>query len=283
MKRISIFGGLAVSLFALPALAQQTAYTTTSVNIEAGPAPDYPSLGSFGPGTPVTLYGCLDGYNWCDVSYQDARGWVDGQALAYPYEDQRVPIAVYGPQLSLPVVTFSFGDYWGRHYHDRPFYAERERFERHAPPPPPRHREAPPPLPPRGHPPEGGRPPGPPEHQPAGHPPEHVAPVPHPEPAIRPEPHPEPGARPPEPHPQPVPHPQPEARPPEPHPQPAPAARPAEPPHPQPAPHPQPEARPPEPHPLPAPAARQAEPPHPQPAAHPAEEHREPQGEAPHQ
>lgn len=245
MKRISILGGLAVSLFALPAMAQETAYTTEGVNIEAGPAPDYPSLGSFGPGTPVTLYGCLDGYTWCDVSYQDARGWVDGQALAFPYEDQRVPIAVYGPQLSLPIVTFSFGDYWGRHYHDRPFFAERERFERHAPPPPPPHREAPPPLPRRGEGRPGGEVAHPPEHGPGpqGHPP-----VPHPEPAIRPEAHPEPGVRPPEPHPQAV------------------------------APHPQPEARPVE----PRPAARPPEP-HPQPAAHPPEEHREPPGDQPHQ
>lgn len=249
MKRISILGGLAVSLFALPALAQETAYTTEGVNIEAGPAPDYPSVGSFGPGTPVTLYGCLDGYTWCDVSYENARGWVDGQALAYPYEDQRVPIAVYGPQLSLPVVTFSFGDYWGRYYHDRPFFAERERFEHHAPPPRPSHREAPPPLPPRGHPGEV-------------HPPEHgPAPGPHPEPVGRPpEPHPgevHPGeVHPGEVHPQaaPQPHPQPVAHPPEPHPQAV-------------APHPQPEARPPE----------------PRPAPRPPEEHKEPPAEQPHQ
>jgi len=228
MKRLSILGGLAVSLFALPAMAQETAYTTGTVTLEAGPAPDYPVVGSFGAGTPVTLYGCLDGYVWCDVSYQDARGWVDGQALAYPYQDQRVPIAVYGPELSLPVVTFTFGSYWDEHYHGRPFFAERERFERHAPPPPPPHREAPPPLPPRG----GGAP-----HPGEAHPPERG-----PGPAVA---HPEPA------------HPQPEARPaaPAPRPQPQPAAHPPEPPHPAApaqAPHPVPPpqaAHPPEPHP----------------------------------
>jgi uncharacterized protein YraI len=243
MKRFSILGGLAVSLFSLPALAQETAYTTTGVTLESGPAPDYPAVGSFGPGTPVTLYGCLDGYNWCDVSYQDARGWVDGQALAYPYEEQRVPIAVYGPELRLPIVSFTFGDYWDHYYRNRPFFAERERFEHHAPPPPPQRREAPPPLPPRGR--AAGAPP--PEHPPA--------PGPHPAPAAaRPEPRPE--ARPPVPQPQPAIH-QPEARPPAGPPHPEPAARPAE-------------ARPPEAHP---PAA-----PHPEP--HPGEEPHE--GEAPH-
>jgi len=245
MKRISILGGLAVSLFALPALAQETAYTTGTVTLQAGPATDYPAVGTFGADTPVTLYGCLDGYNWCDVSYQDARGWVDGQALAYPYQDQRVPIAVYGPELSLPVVSFTFGSYWDEHYHGRPFFAERERFEHHAPPPPPPHRAPPPPLPARGehpgeaHPPERG--PGPAVAHPEAA---------HPQPAARPEP----AARPPVARPQPV------AHPPEPHP--------AEAPHPQAAPAPHPQA---------APA------PHPEPAAHPAEEHHDAPGEQPHQ
>ena len=217
MKRISILGGLAVSLFALPALAQETAYTTSSVTLEAGPATDYPAVGTFGAGTPVTLYGCLDGYNWCDVSYQDARGWVDGQALAYPYEDQRVPIDVYGPELSLPVVSFTFGSYWDDHYRGRPFFTERERFEHHAPPPPPPHREAPPPLPPRGahpgeaHPPERG--PGPAAaHPEAAHP----QPAAHPPAAHPPEPPHPPAA--PAPHPQAVPAPHPQAAPVPPHP-----------------------------------------------------------------
>jgi len=249
MKRLSILGGLAVSLFALPAMAQETAYTTSNVTLEAGPAPDYPAVGSFGAGTPVTLYGCLDGYVWCDVSYQDARGWVDGQALAYPYQDQRVPIAVYGPQLSLPIVSFSFGTYWDEHYHDRPFFAQRERFEHHAPPPPPPRRGPPPPLPGHG---------GPAPHPGEAHPPERgPAPaVAHPEAAHPEAAHPQPEARPPAPHPQPVAHPQ-EA----PHPAPAQA------PHPAAAPHPEPAAHPPEAHP---------------PEAHPAEEHHEAPAEQPH-
>jgi len=243
MKRISLLGGLAVSLFALPAMAQETAYTTTEVTIEAGPAPDYPSLGSFGAGTPVTLYGCLDGWTWCDVSYGEVRGWVDGEALTYPYEDQRVPIAVYGPELSLPIVSFTFGDYWDRHYRGRPFYAERARFERHAPPPP-RHREAPPPLPARGHA----------EFHPGAGPAEHAPPGPHPAPVVaHPEPRPveHPEARPPEGSGAPVPHPQPAMHAPEPRPQGAP-------PRPEPAAHP------------PHPGEEHREP------AHPGEEHRQP-------
>lgn len=259
MRRLSILGGLAVSLFALPAMAQETVYTTATVALEAGPAPDYPIVGTFGAGTPLTLYGCLDGYNWCDVSYQDVRGWVDGQALVYPYEDQRVPIAVYGPELSLPIVSFSFDDYWEHHYHDRPFFRERDRYEHHEPPPPPR-REAPPPLPGRGqgHPGEGRPGEGRFPDRGEGRPPDHAQPGLRPEPVGRP-PEQRPGeARPqfvPQPHPQGEPHPQPQGRPPEPRPQVAPR-------------------------PAPPPAARPPEP-RPQPAPHPPEEHREP-GEQPH-
>lgn len=252
MNKLPILGGLLLSLAAVPAMAQETAYTTSTTNVEAGPAPDYPVVGSFGAGTPVTLYGCVGGYSWCDVSYGDARGWVDGSQLAYPYQDQRVPIAVYGPELNLTVVSFSFGSYWDEHYRGRPFYAERARFEHHAPPPAV-HRGPPPPLPARA----GG--PGPhPEGRPEARPGEPHPGEPHPAPvAARPEAaRPEPPARP-------------EARP---------EARPVEPtahvdvPHPQPAPRPV-EA----PRPAAAPAERPA-------APHPAEQHpgEHPEGEQPH-
>ena len=216
MKRISILSGLAVSLLALPAMAQETVYTTVEVPLEAGPAPDYPVVGTFGAGTPLTLYGCLDGYTWCDVSYADARGWVDGQELAFPYQDESLPIAVYGPQLSLPLITFSFDNYWGEHYHDRPFFRERDRFERHAPPPPPPHRDVPR-MTPRGRPFEGrpgGNVPVPGPHPGEYHPQEQPHPQGQPHPQEQPHPQAQPQPRP-QPQQQPHPQPQPAARPPE--------------------------------------------------------------------
>lgn len=137
VKKQMALCGLAALLLALPAAAQETAYTTTSVTLDAGPDTDYPALVELAPGTPVDLWGCLDGWTWCDVSYGDARGWVGAEDLAFPYEDQSLPIDTYGPELGLPIVVFSFNDYWDRHYRDRPFFRERDRWEHHAPPPPP--------------------------------------------------------------------------------------------------------------------------------------------------
>jgi uncharacterized protein YraI len=104
------------------------AYITSGAALLAGPAPDYPPVADLSPGEPVQVYGCLDGYSWCDVSFQGYRGWFDGRLLAYPYQGIRVPLAGFGGQVGVPVVIFSLEDYWGRFYRDRPFYRDRARW-----------------------------------------------------------------------------------------------------------------------------------------------------------
>ncbi len=110
------------------------AYVTNDVNILSGPGDDYPPVAALYSGQPVTVYGCLDGYSWCDVQAAQYRGWLDASVLVAAYEGRRVPLYDYGYDIGLPIVTFSFGDYWGHHYRDRPFFAERERFARIPPP-----------------------------------------------------------------------------------------------------------------------------------------------------
>jgi uncharacterized protein YraI len=104
------------------------AFITSGAALLAGPAPDYPPVADLSPGEPVQVYGCLDGYGWCDVSFQGYRGWFDGRLLAYPYQGIRVPLAGFGAQVGVPVVIFSVEDYWGRFYRDRPFYRDRARW-----------------------------------------------------------------------------------------------------------------------------------------------------------
>ena len=104
------------------------AYTTSGGALLAGPAPDYPPVADLSPGEPIQVYGCLDGYSWCDVSFQGYRGWFDGRLLAYPYQGIRVPLAGFGAQVGVPVLTFSVEEYWDRFYRDRPFYRARARW-----------------------------------------------------------------------------------------------------------------------------------------------------------
>lgn len=156
----------AAGLLALPAvaLAQSQAYTNSSVNVRAGPARDYPVVTQLPGGVPVTVMGCISGYQWCDVAAPNLRGWVYAGRLSYPYRGSNVPVMSYGTVIGLPIVTFSIGTYWGNYYRGRPWYNQRSRWANHPPPPPPR--------PGAGRPP-GGRPPG-------GPPPGNVGAVRHP-------------------------------------------------------------------------------------------------------
>ena len=160
---------------AAQAFAQAAAYTSSPVDLYAGPSGDYPVVASgIGAGVPVTVMGCVSDYSWCDVALPDLRGWVYAAYLSYPYEGQYVPLQGYGSVIGLPVIGFSIGSYWGNFYRDRPWYGERERWA-HVPSPGYGGR------PPGARPPDGMRPP-----MPGARPPEPGRPVAPPADAGRP-------------------------------------------------------------------------------------------------
>ncbi|MGE8162041.1 SH3 domain-containing protein [Paraburkholderia sp. NPDC080076] len=178
----------AAGALALPAVAgaQSQAYTNTTVNVRAGPAPDYPVVAQLPRGVPLSVMGCISNYQWCDVAAPNLRGWAYAGSLSYPYQGANVPVMNYGTVIGLPIVTFSIGTYWGNYYRGRPWYGQQSRWAHHPPPPPPRPGAGRPPghgggRPPGGPPPGhgGGRPPGgpPPGHDggrpPGGSPPGH--------------------------------------------------------------------------------------------------------------
>ena len=141
LRKLALGMALVVSAVA-PALAAP-GFATGNVNLRAGPGTGYPQVTVLAAGQPVEIFGCLEGYNWCDVGANGTRGWVAGSYLQYIYEGQRVLVPDYGPRSGVPIVGFAFGDYWGRYYRGRSWYADRDRWG--GPPPPPR----------------GGPPPGP--------------------------------------------------------------------------------------------------------------------------
>jgi uncharacterized protein YraI len=129
-------GAAVIALGAAQSALAYEAYVNGPAPILTGPSTDYPPVVYLHGGEPVEVYGCLDGYQWCDISFRDFRGWFDSSDLFYGYQGQQVPLYDYGYDIGLPIIGFSFDDYWGRYYRDRPFYRERERFEgiRIAPP-----------------------------------------------------------------------------------------------------------------------------------------------------
>ena len=207
----------AAALFTPLLAAAQQAQTAKWVHVRAGPAREYPLVLQLPPAAPVMVQGCLADYSWCDVITPDnARGWVYGGNLVYPYNNGSVPVIQYGPSIGLPVVTFVLGAYWGSYYRQRSWYGDWRRWDswnhQHfrpgmRPPPPPHRPDFRPP--PRPRPPPVMRPPPPPRPPvtrppPPPRPPIGVRPPPPPRPpgGVRPPPPPRPpgdGARPPPP------------------------------------------------------------------------------------
>lgn len=199
-----------------------TASVIATVNMRAGPSTEYPPVALLDTGTFVEVYGCEDGYNWCDVQVGANRGWVDAAYLVAQSPSGPVVIADAGLLLALPIIAFSFGAYWDTWYRARPWYGRRpyyfdywNRYPHGQPPPPPMYRPPgwrPPPPRPRPHggrppgggggsrPPSpggggGGRPPGAGEGKPPGGGAAGGKPLPRPRPSTRPAPQPQPQPR----------------------------------------------------------------------------------------
>jgi uncharacterized protein YraI len=100
----------------------------------AGPDDSYPMVDQLPPGAPLTMFGCLNDWSWCDVGYAGARGWAYGPSITYLYQGTSVPFYTYAPTLSIPVIGFALGAYWDRYYRGRPWYQDRDQWIRRPPP-----------------------------------------------------------------------------------------------------------------------------------------------------
>ncbi len=130
------------------------------VNVRAGPSRDYPWVASVGPGTRLAVQGCTAGYGWCDVSVPGGlRGWVYAGNIVFPYQGSQVQMLGYGAAIGVPIVTFTIGNYWGRHYRGRPWYGTLPSYQHSHPRPRPPAFGPPPGWHPPGRPPGAGGPP----------------------------------------------------------------------------------------------------------------------------
>lgn len=126
----SLLAGLALAALAATtnmASAAVSGFATGTVNERAGPGTEYPIVNVIPAGAEVTIYGCLNGWSWCDVDFAGWRGWVFGSYLQAYYRSAPVAVPYYGPTLGIPFVSFSV-NYWDNHYRARPWYAQRTNY-----------------------------------------------------------------------------------------------------------------------------------------------------------
>lgn len=125
---LGLVAGLAGLIGLTAAATAAPGFATGNVNLRAGPGTGYPQVVVVPNAAPVEIFGCLQGYGWCDVGFNGVRGWVSSGYLQYSSGGRRVPFARYYGQAGVPVVGFEFGNYWGEHYRDRPWFTDRDRW-----------------------------------------------------------------------------------------------------------------------------------------------------------
>ncbi|MFD2238739.1 SH3 domain-containing protein [Aureimonas populi] len=124
IRSLALAGALMV-----PAIASAApAIATTNVNLRSGPSTAYPAVDVVRGGAAVEVHGCLSNRSWCDVTYRGYRGWMSSNYLAQTYRGTRYSGPRFVERVGPPVVSFSFGNYWDRHYQGRSFYRDRERY-----------------------------------------------------------------------------------------------------------------------------------------------------------
>lgn len=132
------------------AAGAQDAYTAHQLNLRTGPDRSYPPVAQMPAGAPVQIMGCLSDWSWCDVVFDDDRGWAYAPGLTYVYQGARVPFYSYAPSFGIPIEAFSLGVYWDRYYRGKPWYSQRSvwlnrRLAPHRRPPGPPPHAGPPP------------------------------------------------------------------------------------------------------------------------------------------
>ncbi len=140
MKRLMSSAIAALLLGATSSAFAYDGFATGNVNLRAGRTSSIRSLRRSPPAPPLSIQGCTDAWEWCDVVFEDARGWVAGNYIQYEYNDQPVLLPSYGAVIGVPIVSFVIADYWGHYYRNRPFWAEHEHwyahpYVHHSPPP----------------------------------------------------------------------------------------------------------------------------------------------------
>jgi uncharacterized protein YraI len=133
MQRISIIIALiGVGLLSSSMARAAEGQLSSAVQLRAGPGDEYPAIKRLARGLSVDIHGCLRTWDWCDVSWRGARGWVAADALAAERQDLRIPVAEYGPALGVPAISFRLSAYWDANYNSAPWYAERDVWSRHS-------------------------------------------------------------------------------------------------------------------------------------------------------
>src|ERR1700683_1731858 len=83
LRRIALAAlGAGALCGAAPLASAYSATVMAHAHLRAGPSIEYPGVVTLAPGAVVEVFGCEQGYGWCDAQIGPDRGWVDAAYLA---------------------------------------------------------------------------------------------------------------------------------------------------------------------------------------------------------
>lgn len=128
MKKMALGLLAGLMVFAVAGEASARSVVVRTVNLRAGPDTDYPVVARIAKNSTIKVHGCIDDWDWCDVSVSRLRGWVRSDFIYTTYRNRNVAFVEAAPRLDVPIISFNIG-YWDNYYRSRPFYRDRARWE----------------------------------------------------------------------------------------------------------------------------------------------------------
>lgn len=103
MRMFTTTALLAVT-FSGAAFAQTMATAGTDLNVRSGPGVQHQVIGVIGNGAEVSVAGCIEGVNWCEVSSGDQAGWAYGDYLTTKIGDEIQPLYPNRQQVGVTII-----------------------------------------------------------------------------------------------------------------------------------------------------------------------------------
>ncbi|WBU57170.1 DUF1236 domain-containing protein [Paracoccus sediminicola] len=91
-------------VFAGTAFAQTAATAGTDLNLRAGPGVQHEVTGVITGGDEVSVVGCIESANWCEVNYGDQNGWAYGDYLAAKVGEEFKPIYPNRQEIGVTII-----------------------------------------------------------------------------------------------------------------------------------------------------------------------------------
>lgn len=110
MRKLLTATAIATIGFAGVASAETEAVAGTDLNLREGPGVQYAVKGVITGGDDVTVMGCIEEANWCEVSYNDMEGWAYGDYLAAKIGEEFQPLYAHREEVGVTVIEAPASD-----------------------------------------------------------------------------------------------------------------------------------------------------------------------------